>query len=334
MVHIKRNFLLRGADKTMSLDEARLIMTLMLGDDETLARFHRRFGESGLFRVIMMMYTQPSKEANQFFSFIRSQLPLQSSEVPQEITFKCDNALLPQGPEVDALNTHVLQPSLARKLYHPGFRHGFVVWGLGGPDMLVSHPFRGVLGGTYSIVEGTRGIAEYLMANGYVGSYLFVDLLPGLSFEVRGQPAWLVWFAIIAAHSDVVLFVREQGSDFTDAQKLEIRFTPDRVQKKIIEVPAGVLRPRSSNELSEEEEEILYFTGTPDSSKEKFEEIEAKYAESLVRTYPSIDIPRNRLVRLDEHGQATYYPIDYPLYNQPDPRERPTLVERLRRWLP
>lgn len=329
MVYIRRNVLLRGADKTMSIDEAK-VMTLMLADDELLAQFRERFGEAGLYRIIMMMYTQQAN-FQLFFDFIRAQLSVRSSAEPHEPALRCDNAVLPQGPEADAFSLHLLQPSLARKLYHPGVHHGFVVWGLGGPDMMVSHPFRGVEGATYGIGEATAGIAEHLMANGYVGSYLFFDLLPGLSFEVRGQPAWLVWFGIVAAHSDVVLFVREQGSDFTDMQKLEIRFTPDRVQKKIIEVPPGVLSAYTPDPISASQ--IIYATGTPDSSKEKFEELEAEFAGPLVRSYASLDLPRQRLVRLDEHGQATHYPMNYPLYGQPTHRPPSTIVDRLLRWL-
>jgi hypothetical protein len=218
---------------------------------------------------------------------------------------------LPQGPEVGAFSTNLLQPSLARKFYHPGLHPGYLVWGLGGPDMLVSHPFRGVSGGTYGIGPPTRQIAEYLMASGYVGSYLFIDLVPGLGFRLRGQPAWLVWFAILAAHSDVVVFVREQGAGFTDAQQLEIRFTPDRVQKKIIEIPPGILpRPEPDQFVPDR---IIYVTGTPDSSKEKFEEMEAGHAGPLVRAYAEFDLAPDVLGQFDG-DQMTQYPADFPIY--------------------
>jgi hypothetical protein len=325
MVYIKRNVLLRGADMTMSMDEARL-MTLMvavtraagdqpltaqaLADDEILEALSQRFGEAGLYRIVMMMQTQPD-QCDTFFAFILSQLRHQSSEVRQATQLACDNASLPQGPEVGAFSTNLLQPSLGRKLYHPGLHPGYLVWGLGGPDMLVSHPFRGVSGGVYGIGPPTKRIAEHLMASGYVGSYLFIDLVPGLDFQVRGQPAWLVWFAIIAAHSDVVVFVREKGAGFTEAQKLEIRFTPDRVQKKIIEIPPGILPVAEPDQFSPDQ--IIYVTGTADPSKEKFEEMEADHAGPLVRAYAEFDLPPDVLCRRDG-DQLIQYPADSPIY--------------------
>jgi hypothetical protein len=324
VVYVRRNRLLRGAEKTMTLDEAQFMMVVAasrggdaeqvmtsMADRDVLAGFRERFGEDGLFRIVMMACTQPG-DFRQFLALIVSQLPLVSSETPQSVTLQCDNASLPQGPELDAFSTNLLQPSLARKFYNPGIHHGYLVRGLGGPNILVSHPFGGVSGGTYGVGEGTGPIARYLTANGYVGSYLFVDLLPGLDFEVKGQPAWLVWFAIIAAHSDLVVFVRETGADFTDAQKQEIRFTPDRVQKKIIEVPPGVLVPRGPDEYADYP--IMYITGTADSSKAKFEEMEAGHARPLVLSYADLELPNDRVVRLDEQGEATTYPADYPLY--------------------
>jgi len=59
MVYIRRNVLLRGADKTMSIDEAKA-MTLMLADDEVLAPFRERFGEAGLYRIMMMTWYSPT----------------------------------------------------------------------------------------------------------------------------------------------------------------------------------------------------------------------------------------------------------------------------------
>ena len=63
--------------------------------------------------------------------------------------------------------------------------------------------------------------------------------MPGAAFchfDVDGVPAWLIWFSVIAAHSDIVLFVKEYEEDFGLAQQREIEFTPDRIQKKVIEI--------------------------------------------------------------------------------------------------
>ncbi len=122
-----------------------------------------------------------------------------------------DNERLPAGDVVGDFNCNVLQPSLSRKLYNPGRHPGYLVYGLGGPRILVSHPFRGATGELYDVYANSADVVTSLILDGYNGSFLFLDNLVGLNTDVRGVPAWLVWFSLIAVHSDIVLFIREHN---------------------------------------------------------------------------------------------------------------------------
>jgi hypothetical protein len=150
---------------------------------------------------------------------------------------ECDNNKLPQCEDLAKFNSHVISPSLSRKLYRPGLNHGFLVYGLGGPKILISHPFQGIRGDKYDLYNNSSEVISTLHNQGYYGRLLLFDYVPGLNFEIQGVPAWVLWFSIIAAHSDLVLFIKEYDQGFSQAQKQEIEFTPDRVQKKIVEIP-------------------------------------------------------------------------------------------------
>jgi hypothetical protein len=193
------------------------------------------------------------------------------------------------------------------------------VYGLGGPRILVSHPFRGISpnGELYDVYRNSINIVASLMDRGYRGTFLFLDNLPGLNFEVKRIPAWLAWFAIVAAHSDLVAIIKVRERDLSESQKGEVEFTPDRVQKKLVEIPSGELSWASQSEdLSDLEH--LYVTGEPGSgwstSREQFSEMEAAHAKPLIESYSSDDFPQDRLIVLDESGDFSFYPLDYPVY--------------------
>jgi hypothetical protein len=84
-------------------------------------------------------------------------------------------------------------------------------------------------------------VVTSLMVRGYFGTFLLLDSLEGLNRQHFGQPGWLIWFSIIAAHSDLVLFVREKGKALSGSQLQEAAFTPNRVGKKIVELNSGEL---------------------------------------------------------------------------------------------
>jgi hypothetical protein len=154
------------------------------------------------------------------------------------------------------------------------------------------------------------------MLRGYHGTFLFLDNLLGMNFDVHDIPAWLVWFTIIAAHSDLVAFVKVPEHDFTAAQRREVEFTPPWVHKKVVEIPDEELKwvtaAPDTSELP-----YLYITGEPGSgfvTKEAFESKDAEHAGPIIEQYATPGIPHDQLIRLDESGEATFYPLDYPIY--------------------
>jgi hypothetical protein len=234
-------------------------------------------------------------------------VPLLTAQDPVELA--CDNDRLPQSDRLTEFNSTVLQPSLARKLYNPGRHPGYLVYGLGGPKILVSHPFRGAKGELYDIYGNSLDVVTSLMMRGYRGTFLFFDYLPGLNFEMEGVPAWLLWFSLVAGHSDLVVFVK-YGGEFGRSQEFEAEFTPNRVQKKIVEIPDGELQWAEEHEFREID---FYAAGEAGSTKEDFYRVEAEHAKPFLDGYVHPGVP-DALIRIDESGQAMQFPLDYPMY--------------------
>ena len=58
----------------------------------------------------------------------------------------------------------------------------------------------------------------------------------------------------------------------------------------------------------------LYLTEDGVHTKEDFYARETEHAAPMIEQYASGGFPTGRLYRLDEEGDATDYPLDYPLY--------------------
>jgi hypothetical protein len=181
----------------------------------------------------------------------------------------------------------------------------------------VSHPFRGALGELYDPYVNSGEIMTNLILAGYSGAFLLLDNLRGLNYEVAGVPAWLVWFSMIASHSDIVLFVRERGRGFSDWQQQEIAFTPDRVQKKIVEIEelTWVDVGPGFEELAQAP--VMYIgsggEGSDVWSDRDLRSHEAEHAGAMIDEYAEPGIRRDCLFRLDEDG-VEEFPHDYPIY--------------------
>jgi hypothetical protein len=94
------------------------------------------------------------------------------------------------------------------------------VYGLGGPRILVSHPFQGRTEDIYDLYANSIDVVTSLCLRGYRGTFHLLDYLPGLNPEIEGVPAWALWFSIIAAHSDLIIFVKEFEGDFQDPSRV------------------------------------------------------------------------------------------------------------------
>jgi hypothetical protein len=338
-VRVKTNSLLQGREKAVSLQKALILrrLSLMLKrvfamvkvrnsltsnlssvSEEQLKGIHSAYGESGLFKLLYMAFTHNKEDFDHFFKVIATGLNLLWTFSIEE-DLERDNDKLPECEELNQFNSNVMLPSLSRKLYNPGSHHGYMVYGLGGPKILVSHPFQGISGEVYNLYNNpfdlhnnTIDVVTSLMMRGYHGRFLFLDNLHGLNFEVKGVPAWLLWFSLIAAHSDLVLFIKENDEGFSQSQRREIEFTPDRVQKKIVEIPDEELK--WATKLENAYEHIFYITGQKgQNTKEEYYKIEAEHAGPFIREYANTDVPHDRLFRI-ELGTITEYPLDYTMY--------------------
>jgi hypothetical protein len=233
---------------------------------------------------------------------------------PEALSY--DNHTLRQSSKVAKLNTNVLQPSFSRKLYRAGRHHGSLVYGLGGPRILVSHPFQGRTEDIYDLYSNSIDVVTSLCLRGYRGTFHLLDYLPGLNPEIEGVPAWALWFSVIAAHSDLIIFVKEYEGDFRWAQQLEIEMTPDSVRKKVVSIPHDELKWAKKADVPAGHKSI-YVGESGLMNEQDWLQMEAEHAMPFIQNYVRPGFPKDRLIVINESGGATEYPLDYPAYVQP-----------------
>jgi hypothetical protein len=322
LVHIDLNQLLHDDEKTLSLAEAQLVrqMAVVAGqnlgsvEESVLGDVDAAYGGGGLFQLVGMAMAHDEGEFKHFFEVMSGWLAMRSVlgwDKPRALD--PDNARLRQSKEGARLALNVLQPSLSRKLYRAGRHHGSLVYGLGGARILVSHPFRGRVGDIYDVYNNSLDVVTSLQMRGFDGAFHFLDYLPGLETKVNGLPGWLAWFAIIAAHSDLVVFIRDPEGGFRTAQQQEIEFTPDRVHKKIVDVPRSELTWAKKTTDVEGLPRMYIGQGRMMTEDEWFA-METEHAMPLIEGYTDGSFPQDRLVVIHESGDVSQYPLDYPVY--------------------
>ena len=171
-IHVPVNRFLQGPAKEISLENIRalrngfvfardrgvsgetatnLTENLLSVDDDHLSKINSRYSSAGLFGLIFMAQTSSPSEFLHFHRVIKDNLVFldvfdftQAADMATgSVRFEPDNDRLRCAAQIDEFNHNVLHPDLARKIYNPGKRAGYMVYGLGGPRILVSHPFRG-----------------------------------------------------------------------------------------------------------------------------------------------------------------------------------------------
>jgi hypothetical protein len=280
-------------------------------DDHHIDGIHGHYGEAGLFRLLFLAMTSSLQDFEHFSRLITDDLSfrdLWGQQTTRDLSH--DNPCLHQSRELDRFCSNVIQPSLSRKLYNPGVHHGFLVYGLGGPRILVSHPFRGASQQLYDVFNNSIDVVTSLTMKGYYGTFLFLDYLQGLNrrfFDVEG---WTLWFSIISAHSDLVLFVKEEGKDFGVSQKMELNFTPDRIPKKVVQFPAGELRWAKQYEREQIPDKVLNVVpGIGMATDEQWELEELKFARPFLENYERGSFPNDRLIVIEENGKIRELPL-------------------------
>jgi hypothetical protein len=324
---IELNHLLRGGEQRLTIEDVKLLrlaadaarQNLRTVDDGTILRVHAAYGEAGLFQLVLLATAHTEDEFRHFFEVAAGALALRSVvDTGRAAPLPLHNAQLRQSRAAAArLNLNILQPSLSRKLYRAGRHHGSLVYGLGGPRILVSHPFRGKAGDIYDVYTNSVDVVTSLITRGFDGTFHFLDYLPGLNGKVNEVPGWLAWFSIIAAHSDLIAFIHDSKDGFRPAQQQEIEFTPDRVHKTIVDIPHGELRwAKAPDDVSGLPR--MYIGKGGQLTEEEWFAMEAEHAMPFIEFYTDQGMPRDRLIVLGEDGSRTNYPLDYPVYG-PEP---------------
>jgi hypothetical protein len=290
-------------------DKSSMFSNLRRVPSEILDQILQYFGESGLFKFMFLCTAYQPSEFDHIYKLIECELARRTTwSTTRPVKLACDNTLLPQSAKLARFNSNVVQPSLSRKLYNPGGRNGIIVYGLGGPRILVSHPFRGASKDLYDVYTNSADVVRGLVNRGFLGTFLFLDYLPGLNIARYDTSAWLLWFSIISAHSDMVAYVTDKD-DLVGAQKLEAEFTPDRVAKKIIRFEIDEFG--SARDYKKENSfERMYFIpgkGRPATLAE-WNEMEAEFALPFVEAYYGGAWPADRLFQISESGKVSEYP--------------------------
>lgn len=290
---------------------------------EDIERIHKRYGPKGLFNLVFLAQTNSIEEFYHVFRLVGDNLIFLDIFDDQKISeftkdssliLSFDNSRLKACHGLNNFDHNVFNPEAARKVFSPGSKPGYVVYGLGGPRILVSHPFKGRGKLSYAVYENSVDVVTSLNVRGYYGTFLFLDHIGGLEYEVHGIPAWLAWFSYIASLSDLVLFVKEHDGDFGASQKMEIDYTPDRVNKKIIEVPSNELQWAKASE-----EDLPMISIGPNSIRqnEGFDQLVADktHAKSFIEMYARNGFPKDRVVRVIEGGEIEEYDVTETGYN-------------------
>jgi hypothetical protein len=286
--------------------------TFSRGAEVKRRRFTQLYGETGLLKIFLLASTHDAPTFGRFRALIGNDMSFRKTLWKREgPDLACDNDRLRQAAALSRFRWNVVQPSLSRKLYNPGRHHGWLTYGLGGPRILVSHPSQGIRGEAYDVYNNSIDVATSLWMKGFTGTFLFLDYLPGLNFEMHGVPAWVLWFSLIAVHSDLVLFVKEYGKDFDGSQKMEIEFTSDRVQTKTVEIPHEELKWAKK---SKHGKVTSYIKDGKVITKEEYYSYEAREAEPLIKGYERGDFPADGSIRIDESGEIAEFPFNYPAY--------------------
>ncbi len=160
------NALLRGTEMEVSLEKTIYLRDTLINQTNTSAAaseqvtfaenlgsvsieelevINRHYGAQGLFRLIVLARTQTPSDFNHFYGLTRDNLifldmlkqPAMLSLLEDQPPLEFDNDHLHTREELDLFNHNVIRPSLSRQLYNPGSRPGYVVYGVGGPRILV-----------------------------------------------------------------------------------------------------------------------------------------------------------------------------------------------------
>jgi hypothetical protein len=315
---IPQSPLLRGGEKTLAMSQVPGYRKVWdrydnLGrvPEETLNQIFELFGESGLFKLMFLCtYCQPS-HFDHFHRVIEYEISQRKKwSTTRPVKLACDNSRLPEGANLAHFASNIVQPSLSRKLYNPGIRNGIVVYGIDGPRILVSHPFKGAGKEDYDVFTNSAEVVSGLIDRGFLGTFLFFDYLPGLSIEVYDTPAWLLWFSIISAHSDLVVYVTDKG-DLSSSQKLEAEFTPDRIAKKIVRFEADELRSAQDMKETDSLERMYVIPGKGrPATLAEWNEMEAKFALTFIEEYYRDEFPADRIFQLSESGDVSEHPLN------------------------
>lgn len=287
--------------------------------DETYIRnVYEKYGEEGLSKLAAFAArTTDRKLREHFLEIISGEFICDALRNQAAVPLRFDTKLRVRYPFNLDVNSHIMVPSLSRKLYAPGQHPGHVVYGIGGPRMLVSHPFLGSNGRMYDVHGNGTDIVTSLMLGGYAGLFLFLDEARSEDEMIANTPRWLLWFSLLSAQSDLVVFIEYGDQGLTGPQVRELRAVPDRVNVVVVDFPEGKFRWAEKWEFGEDTDVIVVGDGQGISEAARDQRV-TDYRDQFLRTYASKRPPVEQLVLWDiEQGTWTSLAAETDVYSPP-----------------
>ena len=274
---------------------------------------HALHGEKAMLRLYILATGHDPSEFKHFRAAIEGEFLLGAvadASPPRMLTL--DNAKLRASPEIDRFCHNVVNCGMSRIVYIPGRREGYVVYGVGGPRILLSLRFHGTDRYHYPVFQNTLDVITSLQLRGYFGNFLALDRLDGLAAEYGGLPGWLVWFSFLASQSDLIIFITEKGKGLSPHQVREGQLTPDRIPKVIVELEEGELSwGKASRVATDQDLKRTYFIpGRGFVSEAEYLAAERANAEDYIKMYDRGGWPDDRLIVLREDGQIVEAPLE------------------------
>jgi len=195
----------------------RNVLTIFSHDDDSVIGILNVYGERGIFCVNFLAATTDPDDFDILWVSIVEDILLMGihfrkcSESPLPLNFREElgtgHEFSVIGPKLSSIPKDVCA-SLSRKIYAPGVHPGWVVVGIDARRILVCPPFEGEM---EHFTRTSVDISASLKLAGVWGTFLFVDHVQGMSILIRGQPAWLLFYALLAWVSDAVVFIVSEG---------------------------------------------------------------------------------------------------------------------------
>jgi len=199
---------------------------------------HNLYGGEGLNRIFLIAVSQDRRSFESYYdNLLCARFAKDVSEIvknDQRALVFLRNKYWSQN-RLSQFRLNITDPVVSQFLYRPGRHEASITAGLGGPRILVSMPFLRDPEWTSPREAEILNTHNLLAAKGIFGLIRCHYFSSKLEAKKIDTPLWLLWFSLVASHSDLVLFLKSKEDGFTRNQDLEISMLPSYLNYAVIE---------------------------------------------------------------------------------------------------